>query len=205
MPTLTEKLADARHRQLNPPTLAQLPRDEYIAAKASVCVHEAAHAIASVMAGGHIINVEILENAPGRFGNMSHYAGNMTEDEEMKIALAGPYADARLAYGPNPSIRSIHSLLTDQCAADGKSGDWDRLVASGMPVPWEVGRLIETCWPAVQRLACHLNDHGTADHAVVCAALGLDVTDGHLTAAASQIRAGFPPTPPHTPGCLTHS
>ncbi|MGV9745802.1 hypothetical protein ACWDTG_12895, partial [Rhodococcus zopfii] len=71
--------------------------------------------------------------------------------------------------------------------------DW--LVASGGPIPRDVERLLSTCWPAVVTIARHLNEHGSADHTVVCAALGIPEVDGHRSAAASAIRAGISPSP----------
>lgn len=160
------------------------------AAIAAGCIHEASHAVVAVLAGGRITEVALSLDDPDHLGHCT-YTG-VPESAEGQVTLAGPIGEARHTYGASPSIREIRSVLDGQCDADG-TGDLDKLTASGAPLPLEVARLVETSWPAIQTIARHLNEHGKADHAVVCAALGIPEVDGHLSAAASMIRAGVLP------------
>ncbi|MGA4690144.1 hypothetical protein ACPCXD_07725 [Rhodococcus sp. AB351] len=161
--------------------------------RAAACAHEAAHAVVAALHGARIDTVALTPEHPERFGRCT-YDGELTASAVAAVALAGPVGEARLTYGKSPSVREIRSVLDGQCADDG-SGDYDHLIASGGPLPLEVVNLIETCWPAVATVARRLNQHGSADHATVCAALGIPESNGHLSAQASAIRAGFLPTP----------
>ncbi|QXF79748.1 hypothetical protein HBA53_00470 [Rhodococcus pyridinivorans] len=173
------------------------------AAIAAAAIHEASHAVAAVLAGGRITDLALTPHDPDHLGCCT-YDGQLSAAAESQITLAGPYGEARHTYGARPSVRSIRSVLDGNCAADG-TGDYDHLIASGEPLPFEVGRLIETTWPAIQTIARHLVAHDHADHATVCAALGVPETDAHLSAQASSIRAGLAPTPPKLPAGSPHS
>lgn len=182
----------------------QITATEYqdrIQARLAAMYHESAHAVIAAMHGAHIKSVEILDDHPDRAG-LCTYTG-LTAAAEAAVTLAGPVGEARWTYGKMPSPREVRSILDGNCFADG-SGDHDKLTASGEPLPWEVGHLVETCWPAIRAIAQHLIRHGTADHRVVTAALGIPETDGHLSAEAAAIRAGFAPTP-QLPASSTHS
>ncbi|EHK82145.1 M50 family metallopeptidase [Rhodococcus pyridinivorans] len=163
------------------------------AAIAAAAIHEASHAVAAVLAGGRITDLALTPHDPDHMGRCT-YDGQLSAAAEAQITFAGAVGEARWTYGKMPSIREVRSVLDGHCAADG-TGDLDKLTASGEPLPFEVGRLIETTWPAIQTIARHLVAHDHADHATVCAALGVPETDSHLSAQASSIRAGFTPTP----------
>ncbi|UGQ43401.1 hypothetical protein [Rhodococcus aetherivorans] len=160
--------------------------------RAAVCVHEAAHAVVAALHGARIETVALTPGHPDHAGRCDH-TGNLTASAEAAVTYAGPYAEARYVYGTHPSWREIKSVLDDQCNSNG-TGDYDLLVASAGPTPRGVERLIDTAWPAVVTVARQLNAEGRADHAAVCAALGIPAVDGHLSAQASAIRAGFLPT-----------
>lgn len=167
--------------------LSELPPKEQARAWAATCVHEAGHAVVAALHGVRITAVEVTPDNHDHAG-LTTYTGTLTASADAAVTYAGPYAEARHLYGEHPSLREIRSVLDGSC-------DHDGLVASGAPLPRDAERLLSTAWPAVVTVARHLNDHRTADHAVVCAALGIPEVDGHLSAQASAIRAGFPPSP----------
>ena len=180
----------------------KIDRQERARARLAAMYHEASHAVIAALHGAHITTVEILDAHPAHSGRCS-YTG-LTAAAEAAVTLAGPVGEARWTYGARPSPREVHSVLDGNCLADG-SGDYDKLTASGDPLPWEVGSLVETCWPAIRAITQHLIRHDRADHTVICAALGIPETDGHLSAQASAIRAGLSPTPQKLPAGSTHS
>lgn len=182
----------------------QITAAEYqdrIKRRVAVMHHESAHAVIAALHGAHIKSVEILDDDSHHAGRCT-YTG-LTAAAEAAVTLAGPVGEARWTYGARPSPREVRSVLDGECFGDG-SGDYDKLTASGDPLPWEVGSLVETCWPAIRAVTQHLIRHSTADHRVVTAALGIPEVDGHLSAQASAIRAGLAPIP-QLPVSSTHS
>lgn len=166
--------------------LSDLPAGERARAWAAAAIHEAGHAVVAVLHGARITTVEVTTDVPGQFG-LTTYTGTLTASADAAVTYAGPYAEARHLYGERPSWPEIRSVI------DGNHSDHEELLASTAPMPRDVERLLSTCWPAVVTIARHLNEHGKADHTVVCAALGIPEVDGHRSAAASAIRAGLTP------------
>ncbi|MGX6511284.1 M50 family metallopeptidase [Rhodococcus sp. SJ-2] len=194
---LADRLAEARRAQLRPNTLANLPADEYAYAWTATAFHEAGHAVIAALHGPQIQHVAVTPNDPDNWGRCD-YIGTLTASSQAAISLAGPAAEARFLYGGSPTVHEIRSVLDGQCAEDG-SGDLDHLIASGGPLPMDTVNLINRCWESLKTIVLHMNQHGSADHAVVCAALGIPTVNGHQSAQAASIRAGIPPTPRKLP------
>lgn len=176
--------------------LSEIDRAERARTRVLTARHEAGHAVAAVMFGARIDVVELLDDTDRR--GKCTYIGDLTAAADAAVAYAGPWVAARSLYGPMPSHREIRSVLDGTC-------DHESLIASGVPLPRDVEPLLETCWPAIRAVTQHLIRHDRADHAVVCAALGIPEVDGHLSAEASAIRAGLAPTPQKLPGGSPHS
>lgn len=173
-------------------TTTDLDRTERARRRVALMVHECGHAIIAALHGATITEVTINDDEESGNTQISEPLG---DDATAAVALAGPIAEASFSYGPRPSIPEIRSMLDGQCTAD-NTGDYDYLLASGQPLPLHVVKLVDTCMPAIHTLVMHMiNNGGKADHQAVCAALNIPEEGGHLSAAASQIRAGFAPTP----------
>ncbi|MBF6161054.1 hypothetical protein [Nocardia cyriacigeorgica] len=130
----------------------------------ATAMHEAGHAVAVVLAGGHVGLAEVYDTERnGRVGHTTHTG--LSPDAERAVTYAGPYAEARWQFGPRPRIDQVRAALSGTC-------DHAELTAAGGGLPREVEPTIEVVWPAIKALGADLFRDGRADHDAVLAALG---------------------------------
>lgn len=149
--------------------------------------HEAGHAVASVILGGHVHQAVIHDDGGGRTGHDVMPAGT-----EAAITLAGPWCEARWTLGRAPGPLDLRRVL-----AINQSDDRALCAAGGPHMGAEVVPLLERCWPAVKAVTTKLYRTSRADHADVCAALGLSDDGGPSSLGLAMIRSGS------TPGTFT--
>lgn len=143
--------------------------------------HEAGHAVAAVVLGGHVHRATVGDRPRTEFDSMP--AGT-----EAAITYAGPWAETRWTLGRAPGPADMLRTL----AANG-SDDRALCAAGGPSAGAEVVGLLERCWPAVKALTTRLYFHGQVDHADVCTALGLTDDGGPASLGLAMIRSGAVP------------
>ncbi|MDP0399208.1 MULTISPECIES: hypothetical protein [Tsukamurella] len=164
--------------------------------RAAMAVHEAAHAVAAVLLGGHVeLSVLDPEDRSDLKGLTTVAEDSLTADAQAQIAWAGPYAEARFDAGRRPTWRGI-----DAAMARSGHGDLAMITAAGGPVQADVGRvekIVEDEWPAVLRLARRIARDGYGTHWHALAELGFPAGDtgGPTSFTLSCIRAGMRPAP----------
>lgn len=143
----------------------------------AVAFHEAGHAIAAVLAGGHIAEV-VLTGDPETPGRCT-YSG-VSADAERGVTYAGAFAEVRHHHGPYPPLVEIRAALSGTC-------DGEALTATG-GLAREVEPLLSAVWPAVRTLAADLFRDGRAGHDAVLAALGA-ASDADMPLITSLIKS----------------
>lgn len=163
-------------------------------ARARIAVHEAAHAVAAVMLGGHVELARLdPEDRPDHRGLTTVSEDSLTADAQALVAHAGPWAEARFVSGRRPTPREL-----DRVIERSGHGDREAIIAAGGALALEVSRVekvIEEQWPAVLTVAAQLVREGFATHWSVCNALGLQAGDagGATSFGLSCVRAGMRP------------
>lgn len=154
---------------------------------AETCVHEAGHAIASTLYGGHVRSASVAGGLKAGAIRGLTTIDPMPEGRDAEIAYAGVWAQARWRHDRRPTQAEVHLVL------DG-SGRGDRAVlcaAGGMSRGAAVTPLLERCWDAVCTVAAKIATDNAVRHSDVCAALRIPVNDnGHELAL---IRGGCAP------------
>lgn len=142
-------------------------------ARIRTATHEAGHAIAGVVLGGHLQSASIFDR-PDADGNLGLTELFDVLDADPRVAYAGPWSEARFLAQkrgePVPTRRALDSVMSGGGCNDALGlrlrdprGDY-RLT---------VPPLMVRCWPGIARLAARLYTDGTATHAHALDALGI--------------------------------
>ncbi len=159
--------------------LADLTATEH--ARVEMAAHEIGHAVATVLCGGRITEVSLHDSGTG--GHCQ--AVDLPAHAEALVAVAGPWAAARWSLGAVPSWREVRDELADQPA------DFAVVAAAGPDAdPYQVGRWLETVWPAVRELSAALYRDGRIGHRQITEALGLPLWGVETSVVAASIKAG---------------
>ncbi|MDA4108170.1 M50 family metallopeptidase [Mycolicibacterium holsaticum] len=148
----------------------------------STAFHEAGHAVAAVVLGGRVHGSVLDDEHPHtEFDTLP--AGT-----DPAVSLAGPWCEARWTLGRSPGPADNRRIL-----AAHTSDDRALCAAGGWAAGASVVPLLERCWPAVKAVTSRLYFHGRAEHADVCAALGLTDDGGPASLGLAMIRSGAAP------------
>lgn len=157
--------------------------------RVGTCVHEAGHAVAAVLLGGHIVRAVVGSGASfGARGFVTH--DNVADHHDRAVAYAGPYAEARWKFGPGVQLHQVQQVLTASGRRDNQVL-WDQ--AGGLPRD-QVEPLLNRCWSALLSVAKQLYNEGELRDVDVRAALGLS-TDRQLAASQLSLIASGGMTP----------
>jgi hypothetical protein len=156
-------------------------------ARVGVCVEEAAHAIAAVLAGGVV--VECTASADG--GKVSSERHDPQRDPE--ISYWGIYARARCDGRGKPTTDALRAAVRTASPED--------RAALG-PAPALLRHLepqIEFAWPQIAELASHLYRYGSASHRQIERVLGVRTDEMPLEIVRHHF-AHCQPVPPRRRG-----
>lgn len=150
--------------------------------KAITSFHEAAHAVAVLLAGGQVQKVEVYQfnEEQERNGNRAGacwptYPKDAHPDRAL-VAAAGPWAAAFA------TDRNWKQIL--------RHHDEDAAVVGDFELSEANVRTLKAAWPAIRSLAEKLMVDGIAHHSDVCAALGVPLT-GPDAYFKSMLASGF--------------
>lgn len=138
--------------------------------------HEAGHCVIATVLGCPI------------HGAFADGSGGRTEYEHLPdlvagpITFSGPYAQAYWAAGGRPYPAQVTAALAANSRDAAELHDMGRdarMVAEAVVTP-----LVARTWPAIARTAAMLFRSGEVNHADVCGALGVGVSDNQLALAA---------------------
>jgi hypothetical protein len=156
-----------------------------------LCIHEAGHAVAGVVLGAQLRSAAVISSRVWRTEGSTTFA-DAPLGRDAELAYAGPWSQARWRAGRRPTMRQLFVLLNGSGYKDERA-----LIAAGGPhLGASVEPLIESCWPAVIRVAQHLHRHGEATQDDVLAALGCDDGGGPTSVQLAGIRSGCRSVPP---------
>ncbi|WP_024498223.1 hypothetical protein [Gordonia amicalis] len=130
----------------------------------AAAVHEAGHAVASVILGPGIERAVLTPNNRHHAGFTEHNRPDALGMHPL-ITAAGPMAEARHRFGQRPTQREVWSVI------DRNGHDYATLAAAGNPSPTEAAPLLDRCWPAVVELASVLDARGEIGEGDVIRAL----------------------------------
>ncbi|MBS4103895.1 M50 family metallopeptidase [Tsukamurella paurometabola] len=162
--------------------------------RASMAVHESAHAVAAVLLGGHVELAQLApEDRPDHRGLTTVSEDSLSPDGRALVAHAGPWAEARFDAGRRPTQREV-----DRAYASSGHGDLAMITAAGGPAQLGVERVekvIEANWDVVLKVARQLAKDGFATHWSVTNALGLPSGDpgGPTSFGLACVKAGMRP------------
>ncbi|MGE2690092.1 hypothetical protein [Mycolicibacterium pulveris] len=203
-----EQLLDARDAAISARKALEresLRRGE-VSKRLAAAAHEAGHAVALAWFGGEVNTAEVFQPVHGdppvgRDGWRLHGQcrpaplSTVTQARRDLITAAGPAAQAIALYGSSPSRAQIDRVLAGQ-------QDREELrryaLTAAVTVPDLIGEampIVRSCWPAIAKLAVHMDDRGPITHDDVCAALGLSKDRALHAFELANIRAGMRTVP----------
>lgn len=138
-------------------TWSDLTEDEY--ARTANSIHEAAHAVFAVLAGGRIS--ECFASAED--GHVAFY--DHDPEHAARIGWAGPFAQALFVHDGRPPESALREALAD-------ASDEDLALTRGQRV-WAVESEVRFAMPAIRRLAARLYRNGSVRNLDVHLALGV--------------------------------
>jgi hypothetical protein len=153
-------------------------------------VHEAGHAVATVLYGG-MIRSAVLTASGGVVGlrGLTTLAGAVPGGRTAEIAYAGPYAQAAWVAGRRPNGREMRVLLAGGSRCDDTK--LRRELAVSATTGTTVVPLLERAWPSVVAVAAKLFKHGEVCNDDVLAALGITDGGGPGSFQLANVRAGM--------------
>ncbi|MGV9635751.1 hypothetical protein ACWDO0_16330 [Nocardia rhamnosiphila] len=140
------------------PAAPRRPTREEELSRLQLCAHEAGHAVWAVLSGERITEC-FVKGGHGRVDieGVSRYSAG--------IAWAGPYAELVYAHRGQPPEEAVTAALADLSAAD--------RAEMGGRRPREVESAVRFAMPAIRELAARIFKYGSATHADVERALGV--------------------------------
>ncbi|WP_156520385.1 hypothetical protein [Rhodococcus sp. EPR-157] len=150
-----------------------------------VAIHESAHAVQVILAGGNITEVRMNDHDAEMPGHCAHT--DVPEARLREVSYAGPWAETRWKRGAHPPLASILASLRDN------PSDCDDVIRSDQGLPREIENQLETCWSAITKLAGALFVDGRLDDRTVRATLGMTGDPSHDRSIRASIRMGDAP------------
>lgn len=156
-----------------------------------LCLHEASHAVAGVLAGATIERAALTDD--GTDGECTFTADSFAHDSRRYhralVAAAGPVASAVFTHGDGPSPRQLDAALGDgdreelRLATFHSERNHQEMLAAAVPV-------VRRCWPSITALAVQIWAGNDVTHDDVLAALGITDGGGPRSPQLSLIASG---------------